>query len=135
MKLRSFLPALAAAVVCGLPSQPAPLTDLGTRADSSLVGYLGVFFLGDAPNVYFYLSNGNNATSFKALQSGKPILTPKLGTGGVRDPSIISGAGADAGKKWYIIGTDLNIGKVGRVSAVSGFLAELLADNVGCFST
>ncbi|OBT74649.1 hypothetical protein VF21_06408 [Pseudogymnoascus sp. 05NY08] len=77
----------------------------------SLVGYLGVFFLGDAPNVYFYLSNGNNALSFKALNGGQAILDPSSGTGGVRDPSIINGGGSEAGKKWYIIGTDLDIGK------------------------
>ncbi|KAH8660693.1 glycoside hydrolase family 43 protein [Tricladium varicosporioides] len=87
----------------------AASTELALRADASLVGYLGVFFLGSAPDIYFYLSNGNNAFSFKALKGGQAILNPTLGTGGVRDPSIINGGGADAGKKWYIIGTDLDI--------------------------
>ncbi|KAK0629043.1 glycoside hydrolase family 43 protein [Bombardia bombarda] len=82
-----------------------------TRADPSLAGYLGVFFLGADPYVYFYLSNGNNPTSFKALNKGSPIMKPTKGTGGVRDPTIIPGGGQDATKKWYIIGTDLNIGK------------------------
>lgn len=91
-------------------------SDLAPRADTSLTGYLGVFFLGDAPNIYFYLSNGNNALSFKALNKGNPILVPKLGTKGVRDPSIINGAGVEAGKKWYIIGTDLNIATVGKTA-------------------
>lgn len=49
------------------------------RADTSLVGYLGVFFLGDKPDVYFYLSDGNNAFSMKALNGGKPVLVPTLG--------------------------------------------------------
>lgn len=83
------------------------------RADSSLAGYLGVFFLGADPFVYFYLSNGNDPLSFKALNKGSPIIKPTKGTGGVRDPTIIPGGGNEAGKKWYIIGTDLNIGKVG----------------------
>jgi hypothetical protein len=101
--------------VFSFPTEHAS-TELAVRADASLVGYLGVFFLGDAPNVYFYLSNGNNALSFKPLNKGNPILVPKLGTKGVRDPSIINGAGAEAGKKWYIIGTDLNIATVSYIT-------------------
>lgn len=85
---------------------------LAQRADPSLAGYLGVFFLGADPYVYFYLSNGNNPISFKALNKGSPIFKPTKGTGGVRDPTIVPGGGSEAGKKWYIIGTDLNIGKV-----------------------
>lgn len=84
------------------------------RQGSSLAGYLGVFFLGADPYVYFYLSNGNEALSFKALNRGQPITRPTKGTGGVRDPTIIPGGGAEAGKKWYIIGTDLHIGKVSQ---------------------
>ncbi|KAH6702013.1 hypothetical protein BKA61DRAFT_661414 [Leptodontidium sp. MPI-SDFR-AT-0119] len=111
MKFSHLLPVLLAVGTYALPAQPAESTELQTRADASLVGYLGVFFLGSAPNVYFYLSNGNNAFSFKALKGGSPILDPTLGTGGVRDPSIVNGGGAEAGKKWYIIGTDLDIAK------------------------
>lgn len=85
---------------------------LPTRADSSLTGYLGAFFLGSDPYVYFYLSNGNNAVSFKASNKGSPVMRPSKGTGGVRDPAIVRGGGAEAGRKWYIVGTDLNIGKV-----------------------
>jgi hypothetical protein len=84
------------------------------RADPNLAGYLGVFFLGADPYVYFYLSNGNNPLSFRALNRGQPIIRPTKGTGGVRDPTIVPGGGAEAGKKWYIIGTDLHIGKVGE---------------------
>jgi hypothetical protein len=83
------------------------------RADPNLAGYLGVFFLGADPYVYFYLSNGNDPLSFRALNRGSPVIRPTKGTGGVRDPTIITGGGSEAGKKWYIIGTDLNIGKVG----------------------
>ncbi|KAI8945600.1 glycoside hydrolase family 43 protein [Xylaria longipes] len=81
------------------------------RADSSLVGYVGAFFLGADPYVYLYQSNGNNPTSFKALNKGQPVLKPTKGTGGVRDPAIVQGGGAEAGNKWYIVGTDLNIGR------------------------
>lgn len=82
------------------------------RADPSLAGYLGVFFLGADPYVYFYLSNGNNPLSLKALNRGAPVMKPTKGTGGVRDPTIVPGGGKEAGKKWYIVGTDLHIGKV-----------------------
>jgi hypothetical protein len=113
MKLSNlFYAILASSTISALPTESDSVTDIATRADTSLVGYLGVFFLGDAPNVYFYLSNGNNALSFKALKGGQAILDPTSGTGGVRDPSIINGGGSEAGKKWYIIGTDLDIGKV-----------------------
>ncbi|KAK2760418.1 hypothetical protein FQN54_002488 [Arachnomyces sp. PD_36] len=81
------------------------------RADPNLVGYLGAFFLGDQPKVYFDLSNGNDPLSFSPLNGGEPVLTPTAGTGGVRDPSIIKGGGDEEGSKWYLIGTDLDIGK------------------------
>ncbi|KAK3350042.1 glycoside hydrolase family 43 protein [Lasiosphaeria hispida] len=85
--------------------------EIAARADASLAGYLGVFFLGADPYVYFYLSNGNNPVSFKALNKGSPVMRPTKGTGGVRDPMVIPGGGKEEAKKWYIIGTDLNIGK------------------------
>jgi hypothetical protein len=88
-------------------------SQVARRADPNLAGYLGVFFLGADPYVYFYLSNGNDPLSFRALNRGSPVIRPTKGTGGVRDPTIITGGGSEAGKKWYIIGTDLNIGKVG----------------------
>lgn len=96
-----------------LPTQTLDFSDyaLTPRADPSLTAYLGVFFLGDKPSVYFYLSNGNNPNSMVALNKNQPVIVPTKGTQGVRDPSIIAGGGTDAGKKWYIIGTDLNIGK------------------------
>ncbi len=117
MKLGAFLLSLFPALFLAAASAvPSPLSsEIGKRADSSLVGYLGIFFLGDKPNIYFYLSNGNSAFAFNKLNKGNPILVPKLGTGGVRDPSIVSGAGEEKGKKWYIIGTDLDIGKVSIV--------------------
>jgi hypothetical protein len=111
-------------LVFSLPTSSTS-SDLALRADTSLVGYLGVFFLGDAPNIYFYLSNGNNALSFKGLNKGKPILVPTLGTKGVRDPSIVAGAGAEAGKKWYIIGTDLNIATVSHIRETRQALIQL----------
>lgn len=97
-------------------NQALDLRNLGLppakRQDSSLSGYLGAFFLGDDPYVYFYLSDGNDAISFSALNGGNPILVPTVGTGGVRDPAIVQGGGDESGQKWYIVGTDLDISKV-----------------------
>ncbi|KAJ4377500.1 hypothetical protein N0V83_000325 [Neocucurbitaria cava] len=111
MRLLTLLTLLPAAL--SLPTESLDFSDHGllARADPSLTGYLGVFFLGDKPSIYFYLSNGNNALSMTALNKGSPVINPTKGTLGVRDPSIISGGGDEKGKKWYIIGTDLNIGK------------------------
>lgn len=103
---------LAARTVYATTTASSTAQGLSQRADSSLVGYLGVFFLGDEPNVYFHLSDGNDAIAFNPLNGGSPILVPTLGTLGVRDPSIINGGGDEAGNKWYIIGTDLDIAKV-----------------------
>ncbi|KAK2015240.1 arabinosidase [Colletotrichum eremochloae] len=89
----------------------AGASSLTPRADPNLTGYLGAFFLGADPYVYLYLSDGNDATSFRALNGGEPVLRPTLGTGGVRDPAIVRGGGADEGNKWFIVGTDLDIGK------------------------
>jgi hypothetical protein len=111
--MRFYTAALWLAVLSVVSCIPSP-SDLGSRADSSLVAYLGVFFLGSAEKIYFYLSDGNNAFSYKTLNKGNPILTATLGTKGVRDPSIVAAVGADAGKKWWIIGTDLQIGKVSQ---------------------
>lgn len=105
---------LAATSVQASPIQSLDFsgTSLAPRADPSLTGYLGAFFLGADPYVYLYLSNGNNPTSFRALNSGSPVIRPTKGTGGVRDPAIVVGGGAEKGKKWYIVGTDLDIAKV-----------------------
>ncbi|EHA48891.1 hypothetical protein MGG_00570 [Pyricularia oryzae 70-15] len=108
--MRSFLrdislPTLGSILGAALLATPS------LAADPSLVGYLGTFFLGDEPSVYFYLSNGNDALSFSPLNNGTPVIKPTQGTGGVRDPNIVAGGGAEAGKKWYVIGTDLDIAK------------------------
>jgi hypothetical protein len=120
LRLAGAALAFLACVAVGVstPAQGLNLADYGVklseRADQNLTGYLGAFFLGADPYVYFYLSNGNNPTSFKSLNKGAPIMRPTKGTGGVRDPYVIQGGGTEAGKKWYIIGTDLHIGKVGN---------------------
>ncbi|KAH9890294.1 glycosyl hydrolase [Xylariomycetidae sp. FL2044] len=115
MQVRNILRATASIALYLALSKCSPLSrdelglQVGPRADESLVGYLGAFFLGADPYVYFYLSNGNDPLSFKALNKGQPVLRPTKGTTGVRDPSLVQGGGGEAGRKWYIVGTDLNI--------------------------
>lgn len=106
MHLLSLL-ALAPTVLAA-PTQSLDFSKYGITpraADPSLTGYLGAFFLGDAPSVYFYLSDGNNALSMSPLNKGAAVLNATLGTKGIRDPSIVS----NGGDKYFIIGTDLNI--------------------------
>lgn len=100
----ALLPSALAAPALDFTSYLTPRAN----ANASLTGYLGVFFLGDAPNVYFYQSTGNNAASMNPLNGGAPVIVPTLGTKGVRDPSIITSKNDG---KYYIIGTDLDIAK------------------------
>src|SRR5690348_16357015 len=72
---------------------PSREKQVSPSADPSLVDYLGAFFLGAGPYVYFYLSNGNDSLSYKALNKGQPVIKPRLGTRGVRDPTIFKGGG------------------------------------------
>ena len=104
LSLLALLPSALAAPALDLSRYITPRDN----ANSSLTGYLGVFFLGSAPNVYFYQSTGNNAASMNPLNGGNPVIVPTLGTKGVRDPSIIT---SKNDSKYYIIGTDLDIGK------------------------
>ena len=53
------------------------------------------------------MSKGNTPTSWDLVNGGNPILTSTVGTQGVRDPSIVRSAD---GTKFYLLGTDLNIG-------------------------
>ncbi|KAH7071433.1 arabinosidase [Paraphoma chrysanthemicola] len=111
MRLLSLFALLPGVIARPSQSLDFSASGLAPRADPSLAGYLGVFFLGDKPSVYFYLSNGNNPNSMVVMNKGAPVINPTKGTVGVRDPSIIPGSGGEAGKKWYIIGTDLDIAK------------------------
>lgn len=128
LSLAAFIPSWCCYALSVAKSSSGGLTvdfpeesgQLAKRADPSLAGYLGAFFLGADPYVYFYLSNGNDPLSFRALNRGAPIMRPTKGTGGVRDPTIVAGGGNEAGKKWYIIGTDLHIGKVGSELGMGG---------------
>ncbi|CAG8888196.1 unnamed protein product [Penicillium egyptiacum] len=103
---------LTTAFLAILPALAIPTgSTLQKKADSSKVGYLAVYWTTADESVYFALSSNDDALGFKAINGNKPILSPTLGTKAVRDTSIITGQGENAGK-FYILGTDLNIDEV-----------------------
>lgn len=101
------------------------------RADSSsYVGYLFIHFYDNylspgqyttypaGEQVFGHISNGNNATDYKPLNDGAPLLRSTVGTGGVRDFYLVS---KDDQSQHYIIATDLN------QTAVGGFGGSFLS--------
>lgn len=78
-----------------------------TKSQASYEGYAFLYFTGSDENIYVASSNGNNAFSFTELNNGQPVLTSKLGDGGVRDPFIMRSIEGD---KFFILATDLCIG-------------------------
>jgi len=73
-------------------------------------GYFFTYFTGEGKangeQIYFALSDGNNALSWRELNNGNPVLTSDLGEQGLRDPFIIR---SPEGDKFYMIATDLKI--------------------------
>ncbi|KXJ88361.1 glycosyl hydrolase [Microdochium bolleyi] len=74
------------------------------RQASSYEGYAFLYFEPSIEQLFLASSNGNDALSFKPLNSGRPILNSTLGDKGVRDPFILRSVEGD---KFYIIATDL----------------------------
>ena len=73
-------------------------------------GYLFAYFKGeryeDGEQVYFALSEGNNALSWRELNGGRPVLVSTMGEKGVRDPYIVR---SPQGDSFYLVATDLRI--------------------------
>ncbi|KAK0476037.1 glycoside hydrolase family 43 protein [Armillaria novae-zelandiae] len=98
-------PVLAVFFICSLliflaRAFPSP------RQHDDLVGYFFVHFYDREASVFAHLSNGNDPLSYQTLNRDDAILVPTGGTGGVRDPFLVSSP--DKSKFW-IIGTDLLI--------------------------
>ncbi|KAG7095761.1 hypothetical protein E1B28_006466 [Marasmius oreades] len=85
-------------------------TTIASRADSSKVGYFFVHFYDRQPAIFAHLSNGNNPTSYKALNADRAILVPTGGTKAARDPYLVS---APDDSRHFIIATDLDINAIG----------------------
>lgn len=73
-------------------------------------GYLFAYFKGnetaDEEQVYFALSKGNDPLHWLELNGGRPVLTSRLGEGGIRDPYL---ARSPQGDRFYLVATDLSI--------------------------
>lgn len=73
-------------------------------------GYLFAYFRGeryeDGEQVYFALSDGNDALTWRELNGGRPVLVSELGEKGVRDPYIVRSPQGDC---FYLVATDLRI--------------------------
>jgi hypothetical protein len=95
-------------VPAGAGSAKAPLA--GSAAEPQYAGYLFSYFTGEGTangeKIYFALSNGNDPLHWRELNRGNPVLTPTLGTKGLRDPFIIR---SPQGDKFYQIATDLRM--------------------------
>ncbi|KAB8234421.1 hypothetical protein BDV23DRAFT_190888 [Aspergillus alliaceus] len=89
---------------------------LSGRQDQK-AGYLSVYWTTNDESVYFALSDNSDPLGFSPINNNKPVVTPTVGTKAVRDTSIIVGEGDNVGKYW-IIGTDLNIGSTNWGDAV-----------------
>ncbi|MFW7414456.1 family 43 glycosylhydrolase [Demequina sp. SO4-18] len=64
----------------------------------------------DGEKIYFAASDGNNALAWDELNGGEPTLESEYGDLGLRDPFIIR---SPEGDKFYMIATDLSIGRNG----------------------
>ncbi|KAI1498992.1 family 43 glycoside hydrolase [Biscogniauxia marginata] len=86
---------------------PSPTTP---RQASNYVGYLISTFTDANPQVQFYLSEGNSASSFTFLNRGSPVLASTVGTKAVRDVFLVTNT---ARSEFYLIATDLDINASG----------------------
>lgn len=72
--------------------------------------YMMTYFNGEAyadgEQIRFGLSEGNDVTTWAALNDGNPVLSSHLGEEGLRDPSIIR---SPEGDKFYLLATDLKV--------------------------
>lgn len=66
--------------------------------------YLFVHFTFSDEKIYFSSSKGNNALDWKEVNGGRPVISSKIGTTGLRDPSIVRSPGGDT---FYLMATDL----------------------------
>ncbi|KAK4182048.1 glycosyl hydrolase [Podospora australis] len=115
MRNTLLLPALLASISQLALSTPLFSPSLGNRQQPQQAGlnftdYLYVYFTGErlpqGEQVYAAVSSNNSPKSWTTLNQGQPILTSSLGTGGIRDPSLIISPDRS---KFYMIATDLKV--------------------------
>ncbi|MCH6231173.1 family 43 glycosylhydrolase [Microbacterium sp. CFH 31415] len=75
--------------------------------------YLFAYFTADTiagENIFLAASQGNSAMTWDVLGGGAPLVTSTFGEMGLRDPFILR---APEGDRFYLIATDLSIGRNG----------------------
>ncbi|KAK6194299.1 Proteasome subunit alpha type-4 [Pestalotiopsis sp. IQ-011] len=87
----------------------AAATPISERA-TAYVGYLVSTFTDATPQVQQYLSNGNDAYSFRFLNGGSPVLASTVGTQAVRDIFLATNT---ARSEYFLLATDLDINAAG----------------------
>ncbi|SJX60889.1 related to carbon source-regulated protein (putative arabinase) [Sporisorium reilianum f. sp. reilianum] len=108
------LAATGAAFALVVPAADSSLT--AVQRDATAAGFLSATFLGDVPHVYLHYSRADAPVTFSAVSGSKGELVPTLGTGGARDPYIFRN---QINGKYYILATDLDIGKTNWSDAQS----------------
>ncbi|KAK5654916.1 hypothetical protein OQA88_6672 [Cercophora sp. LCS_1] len=72
-------------------------------ANTSYVGYLISNFSDKNPTVQWYLSEGNDPSTYTFLNKGQPILESTVGTKAVRDVFLVTNS---ARNEWFMICTE-----------------------------
>ncbi|KAH6692199.1 family 43 glycoside hydrolase [Plectosphaerella plurivora] len=80
------------------------------QQESPYVGYLISTFSDPTPQVQWHLSDGLDASSFRFLNNGRPVLESTVGMRGVRDIFLTTNTARD---EYFIIATDLDINTEG----------------------
>ncbi len=96
---------LVCVAVCGslLPSNVTARADHGKK---DAAGYFAVTFKTTEEKIFGHIAEVGHETSFTDINGGRPILTATKGTGGVRDPFIVTSPKHD---KFWIIGVSIAV--------------------------
>lgn len=87
------------------------VTVKGRTQTGAMTDYVFAYFIGNGlGQEQIYLATSRDGLNWEELNSGKPVLESDMGTTGLRDPYIFRSAEGD---KFYLIATDLCIGKNG----------------------
>lgn len=90
------------------------LTVRESPAAAAYTGYAFSYFTGNSiagEKIYFAASRGNDALTWDELNDGQPVLESTMGERGLRDPFLIR---SPEGDRFYLIATDLSIGRNGN---------------------
>ncbi|KAL4946588.1 hypothetical protein BDV06DRAFT_233162 [Aspergillus oleicola] len=85
---------------------PLALASILPRQSIEYAGYLLSTFTDANPSIFQYLSPSTSPLSFSPLNSGSPIVTSTVGTGGTRDIFLTTNTERS---EFFLIATDLDI--------------------------